>query len=229
MLRRIVRSQGMQHVIGRLIGLYLSFALRSSRWRVEADPITWALLTGQNQQTAIVVFWHEYLPAVPVLWWRGLQDNPSLSLNALISRHRDGRMIAGIMRRWDISSVDGSSSKAGRNDKGGAGALRSLLALLRAGKIVALTPDGPRGPRRVMQPGAAHLAAISGMPVVPIAAICHPGWRIRSWDRMLLPLPFSHGIIRCGIPVRIARRDQETGSARIAAALNALDARPDPA
>ena len=229
MLRRILRGQGLQHVMGRLIGLYIDLALRSSRWRVEVDTATWALLTGQDRQTPIVVFWHEYLPVVPVLWWRGRQDNPSLSLNALISRHRDGRMIAGIMRRWDIGSVDGSSSKAGRSDKGGASALRSLLVLLRAGKIVALTPDGPRGPRRMMQPGAAQLAAISGMPVVPIAAVCRPSWRIGSWDRMLLPLPFSRGTIRCGRPIAIMRGDREAGSAIIADALHALDSRRDPA
>lgn len=227
MLRRIRRGQSLQNVMGHLIGLYLGVALRSSRWRIEADPLTWALLTGQDRKTAIVVFWHEYLPVVPVLWWRGRQDNPSLSLNALISRHRDGRMIAGIMRRWGISSVDGSSSKAGRSDKGGAAALRSLLGLLRARKIVALTPDGPRGPRRVMQPGAAQLAAISGVPVVPIAAVCRPGWRIRSWDRMLLPLPFSRGTIRCGRPITITRGDRQAGSVIIANALAALDERPD--
>lgn len=118
MLRSILRGDGPQHVMGRLIGLYLGIALRSSRWRIEADPATWALLTCQDRQTAIVVFWHEYLPVVPALWWRGRRDNPSLSLNALISRHRDGRMIAGIMRRWGIGTVDGSSSKAGRRDKG---------------------------------------------------------------------------------------------------------------
>ena len=227
MLRRILRSQGIQHAVGRMIGLYLDLALRSSRWHIEADSATWALLTGQDRQTAIVVFWHEYLPMVPVLWWRGRQDNPSLSLNALISRHRDGRMIAGVMRRWGISSVDGSSSKAGRSDKGGAAALRSLLVLLRAGKIVALTPDGPRGPRRMMQPGAARLAAISGMPVVPIAAVCHPSWRIGSWDRMVLPLPFSRGTIRCGRPITITHGDREAGSAIIANALAALDSRRD--
>ncbi len=214
-------------MMGRLIGLYLGIALRSSRWRIEADPATWALLTCQDRQTAIVVFWHEYLPVVPALWWRGRQDNPSLALNALISRHRDGRMIAGIMRRWGIGTVDGSSSKAGRRDKGGAAALRNMLVLLRAGQVVALTPDGPRGPRRVMQPGAAHLAAISGVPVVPIAAVYRPGWRIGSWDRMLLPLPFGRGTIRCGTPIAITRGDREAGSAIIAGALEALDKQPD--
>jgi lysophospholipid acyltransferase (LPLAT)-like uncharacterized protein len=101
--------------------------------------------------------------------------------------------------------------------------LRTLLDLLRAGKVVSLTPDGPRGPRRVMQPGTAQLAALSAVRVVPIAAICHPALRIRSWDRMIVPLPFSRCTIRCGRPIAIDRRDRESGSAIIADALNALD------
>ena len=208
---------------GKLIGFYLGFALRTGRWRIEADPQSWALLTGKDDATAIVVFWHEYLPAVPVLWWRAREQNASLSLNALISRHRDGRMIAGIMRGWGIGTVDGSSARPGKRDKGGAAALRSLLTLLREKKIVALTPDGPRGPRRTMQPGAAHLAALSGVHVVPIAARCRPSLRVSSWDRMMLPLPFARGAILCGPPIAIARHEHATGSAVIAAALRALD------
>jgi 3-deoxy-D-manno-octulosonic-acid transferase len=225
MLKRILRGRIAQHVTEHLVGLYLGAVLYTSRWKIEADPATWALLTRQRQ-AVIIVFWHEYLPLVPVLWWRARRDNPSLSLNALISRHRDGRMIAAIMRRWGIASVDGSSAKTGKIAKGGAAALRSLLGLLREGKVVALTPDGPRGPRRAIQPGAALLAAISGAPVVPIAATCRPAWRIKSWDRMMLPLPFSRVTILCGMAIAIERRDREAGSAILAHALEALDRRP---
>jgi 3-deoxy-D-manno-octulosonic-acid transferase len=216
----VKQNRNISWFLSLLVGWYLELALRTSRWRIEADPATWTLLTGQ---AAIVVFWHECLPAVPVLWWRARQDNPSISLNALISRHRDGRMIAAVMQRWGIGSIDGSSSKAGKSDKGGRAALRAMLVLLRQGKVVSLTPDGPRGPRRVMQPGTAYLAALSGVSVVPIAAICHPTWRVRSWDRMLLPLPFSRGRIVCGAPIHIGRHDHERGSAIIAEALDALD------
>ena len=206
-----------------MIGLYLGFALRCSRWRIEADPATWRLLTGQAGHGAIVVFWHEYLSAVPVLWWRARREQPTRALHALISRHRDGQMIAGIMRRWNIGIVEGSSAKAGKAEKGGAAAMRGLLRLLRRGDVVALTPDGPRGPKRAMQPGAAHLAAVSGIAVVPIAARLRPALRLRSWDRMLLPLPFSSGAILCGQPIAIARPEEAEGSLRVAAALRALD------
>ncbi len=225
MLKRLLRSRPVRWLLCRLIGLYLDLALRSGRWNIEADPATWSLLTGRSGSTVIVVFWHEYLPLVPILWWRARRENPSLSLIALISRHRDGRMIADVMRRWDIQSVDGSSADRRRPDKGGTAALRRLLGLLGEHKVVCLTPDGPRGPRRVMRPGAAHLAAYSGVSVVPIAATCRPARRIGSWDRMMLPLPFSRGSILCGAPISVSRQDKQAAAATIGDALDALDRR----
>ncbi|WP_428390192.1 lysophospholipid acyltransferase family protein [Lichenicoccus sp.] len=212
-----------RNVLAQVLGLYLDAALRTSRWEIDADPQSWKLLTGQTGEAAIVIFWHEYLPVVPILWWRARRQNPALSLNALVSRHRDGRMIAQVMRRWQIDSVAGSSARVGKPDKGGASGLRGLLRLLRAGRIVSLTPDGPRGPRRVMQPGAAQLAAISGVRVVPIAARLAPTPRARSWDRMVLPLPFSRVTILCGPPIAIPRDAAEAGLQHLTLALQALD------
>ena len=223
MLKRFLRSRPARWLLCHLIGLYLELALRSSRWKIEADAATWSLLTGRSGSTVIVVFWHEYLSLVPILWWRARRENPSLSLIALISRHRDGRMIADVMRRWDIGSVDGSSADRRRQNKGGTAALRRLLSLLGEHKVVCLTPDGPRGPRRVVQPGAAHLAAYSGVSVVPIAATCRPARRIGSWDRMMLPLPFSRGSILCGTPITVSQHDRQAASATIGDALDALD------
>ena len=216
-----------RNILAHALGLYLDVALRTSRWRIDADSESWKLLTGQTGEAAIVIFWHEYLPVVPILWWRARRQNPTLSLNALVSRHRDGRMIAQVMQRWQIDSVEGSSARVGKSAKGGASGLRGLLRLLRAGRIVSLTPDGPRGPRRVMQPGAAQLAAISGVRVVPIAARLAPEPRARSWDRMVLPLPFSRGTILCGAPVAIERDAAEAGLQHLTQALQALDRKAD--
>nr|WP_321984100.1 glycosyltransferase N-terminal domain-containing protein [uncultured Lichenicoccus sp.] len=205
------------------IGLYLDIALRTMRWRLQADAETWATLTGREGRTAVVVFWHEYLPLVTALWLLARRDNPALSLNVMISRHRDGRLIADVIRRWGINAVAGSSARDGKPEKGGAAALRHLLELLRDGRVVTITPDGPRGPRRVMQPGSARLAALAGVPVVPIAVFCRPSRRLRSWDRMMLPLPFGRGSIRCGAPIIVPRQGWEATSEVIGRALDALD------
>ncbi len=223
MLKRALRSRAVHAVSAWGIGLYLDLALRTTRWRLEADAQTWATLTGRDGRTAVVVFWHEYLPLVTALWLRARRENPDLSLNVMISRHRDGRLIADVIRRWGINAIAGSSARAGKSEKGGAAALRHLLGLLRDGRVVTITPDGPRGPRRVMQPGSARLAALAGVPVVPIAVFCRPSRRMRSWDRMMLPLPFGRGTIRCGAPINVPRRGWEATSEVIGQALEALD------
>ena len=94
--------------------------------------------------------------------------------------------------------------------------------MLEAGDHVVITPDGPRGPRRVAAPGVAQLAALSGMPVLPCAAQTSRRWTLRSWDRMVLPLPFGRGVIVCGAPIAGARATAPRRRCRaIAAAITA--------
>ncbi len=210
MLKRVQHSPRVRRSIGRLIGIYLRLTLRSVRWTVDAPAASWPLMLGVDGQTAIVAFWHEFLPLVPALWWQARAANPVLTMTVLISRHRDGRMITEIVQRWGVQTVAGSSDRARggiKRDKGGTAALRGLLSLLRTGSLIAITPDGPRGPRRVLQPGVARLAALSGTPVIAAAASCHPSRRLGSWDRMVLPLPFGRGRIVCSAPIHVARSD----------------------
>lgn len=206
MLKRVQHSPWIRRRVGRLIGIYLRFALGSTRWTVDAPASAWPLMLGADGQTAIVAFWHEFLPLVPALWWHARATSPSLMMTVLISRHRDGQMITDIVQRWGLRTLAGSSNQAksgaGR-DKGGATVSRALLSLLGTGSLIAITPDGPRGPRRVLQPGVARLAALSGVPVIAAAASCRPARRLGSWDRMVLPLPFGRGRIVCSAPIAV--------------------------
>ena len=223
MLKRLRHSLRVRHLVGRLIGIYLRFSLRTTRWTVDAPEASWPLMLGVDGQTAIVAFWHEFLPLVPALWWHARAANPSLTMTVLISRHRDGRMITEIVGRWGVRTVAGSSSRreaGARRDKGGTAALRGLLSLLRAGSLIAITPDGPRGPRRVLQPGVARLAALSGTPVIAAAASCRPVRRLGSWDRMILPLPFGRGRIICSAPIHVAPHEWRNSLATIARTLD---------
>ncbi|HTW26318.1 MAG TPA: lysophospholipid acyltransferase family protein [Acetobacteraceae bacterium] len=173
----------------------------------------------------IVAFWHERLPLMPVLWriarrrWRA----PGRA-HVLVSRHRDGRLIGAVVGRFGLDAVHGSS---GRGDKGGAAGMRSLLGLLAAGDHVAITPDGPRGPRRQAAGGVAQLAALSGAPVLPAAAQCSRRRVLRTWDRMVLPLPFGRGVIVCGPPLAVPREGWEASLPAIAAALDVAAAEAD--
>jgi lysophospholipid acyltransferase (LPLAT)-like uncharacterized protein len=104
----------------------------------------------------------------------------------LVSEHRDGEIIARVVRAFGLETVRGSTSR------GGARALLELVATLRAGRDVAVTPDGPRGPRHEFAPGALVAAHRAGAAVVGVAAHVDRAWRLRSWDGFEIPKPFAH-------------------------------------
>ena len=175
-------------------GWYLRFALRTTRWSlVGAEHLEPYLREG----AVIVAVWHERLAIIPALWSRARRTYPDRRVVALASRHRDGQFVAGVLARFGVRVVHGSSADSKRRERGGAAGLRGLLAALSAGDAVVITPDGPRGPRRVAAPGAAQLATLSGAPVLAVAGQVR--WRIvlRSWDRMVVPLPFGRGTLVC--------------------------------
>jgi lysophospholipid acyltransferase (LPLAT)-like uncharacterized protein len=205
MSRRLLKSQAAQQAAARLLGLYLRFALASTRWTLVGRPHVAPYFAGG---AVIVAFWHERLPVMPALWSMARRQTPALRVAALASRHRDGRFIGSVLERFGVRVVHGSSqgtklSGEKRRDRGGAVGLRALLAALTEGQAVVITPDGPRGPRRVAAPGVAQLGALAQVPV--LAASGQVRWRItlRSWDHMVLPLPFGRGTLVCQAPILV--------------------------
>ena len=110
-------------------------------------------------QHFILAFWHGRQLMIP-LAYRGQ------GIHILISRHRDGELISQIMSRFGYHSVRGSSTR------GGTSALRQLIKLGRSGVDIAITPDGPKGPRYVAQPGAIQIAKATGLPILPLTFSC---------------------------------------------------------
>lgn len=187
MLKRLLRAPVVQAVLVRLAAAYLGFCYRTTRWQF--------VLRGEAVAApCVVAFWHERLPLMTAGWQR-LRATPGFAgrqAHVLVSRNHDGRMIGNVLARFGVALVHGSSSR------GAVGALRAMTQVLRRGDVVGITPDGPRGPRRVAAPGAAQLARLAGVPVLPCAARTRRAVVLRSWDRMVLPLPFSRGAIVVG-------------------------------
>lgn len=113
----------------------------------------------EEGRRCIFAFWHSRQLMMP-LAYRGRQ------VHILISRHRDGELIRRIVARFGFHAVRGSSTR------GGAEALLELVRLGRSGADLAITPDGPKGPRQVAQPGVVHLAKATGLPIVPVTFSC---------------------------------------------------------
>ncbi|MFQ5889899.1 MAG: lysophospholipid acyltransferase family protein [Gemmatimonadota bacterium] len=141
---------------------------------------------------AIYAMWHGQLLPLAVL-----QRGQGAAV--LVSRHRDGEILARILARLGYTAVRGSSSR------GGAQGLREMIDLGRAGRPLAFTPDGPRGPARGCKAGVVHAAIATGLPIVPAAAAPSRGWRANSWDRFLLPVPGATVYVSYGEPLRLPR------------------------
>ncbi|WP_424810473.1 lysophospholipid acyltransferase family protein [Roseococcus sp. YIM B11640] len=219
MLRRLTRHPAFQASAAHLLGLYLCFVYRTTRWRLLGTEHIDATFAAHG--TAIGAFWHEYLPIMPELWRQGSGRTGLKVGHVLVSRHRDGRFIGKVVNRFRLVMVHASSSK------GGAAGLLALVRLLRGGAFVGITPDGPRGPRRQAAAGVAQLAALTGVPVLPCAGRVKRGIALRSWDRMVIPLPFNRGVLVVGAPVALGR---DGGGAEGLAAIKAgLDAASDAA
>lgn len=155
-------------------------------------------------------FWHETL-LIPAYFY---SHSPS---SVLISQHADGDLIAAACRPLGLKVVRGSTTRSGT------AALRQLVRAARDGHLV-LTPDGPRGPRRQVQVGLVYLAARTGLPIVPVAFGFARAWRARSWDRFVLPVPFSSVWAVTGkpivVPADVSRAHLETYRLRVQQAMD---------
>ena len=222
MIKRLLRHKAVLGLFAAVLGHYLAFALRTTRWRLHGAEHVAPHLQGQ---TVIAAFWHERLPLMPALWNLARRGGDP-TMHVLVSRHRDGRFIGSLLGRFGLDFVHGSSARHGQ-DRGGAAGLRQMLDYLAAGDQVAITPDGPRGPRRVAASGVAQLAALSGVAVLPCSAQTTRRYVLRSWDRMVLPLPFGRGAIVCLAPIAVPRDGADAALPAIAAALTEAADRAD--
>ena len=227
MFTRVLNSQAVQRAASFLVTFYLRFALSTTRWTLEGEAHLAPFVPGGK---VVVAFWHECLPLMPAVWQRVRRQNPARVARVLVSRHRDGKFIASVLAGFGVAAAYGSSAVApGKKvkDRGGASALRTMLATLADDDAVVMTPDGPRGPARRAAPGVAQLAAASGAPVLPMAARIRPRLILNSWDRMIVPLPWARGALVCLAPVAVAGDAADAALAELAAALDAAAARAE--
>ena len=185
------------HVSGKakLFGFAISAVVKAVgmtlRMRVE-DPA--GLVASPPGHPLIWVFWHNRIFAMPVFYRRHLPERRGA---VLTSASRDGAVLAEAIRCFGVDAVRGSSSR------GGARAMLELVDWIERGLDVAVTPDGPRGPRYHLQPGVVKLAQVTQAHVVPFSATFSRVKRLRTWDGFFLPMPFSEVRVTIHAPRRI--------------------------
>lgn len=197
----------LKHRAGGSLGrLALDALLATVRFRVDgAARYDEALARGG---AVIFALWHGRL--LPLTYFHRRR-----AITAMISRSGDGEYIARVVEGWGYRTVRGSTSR------GGGGALRALVRAAREGSSLAITPDGPRGPRQRLQPGVITAAQLTGLPIVPLAGGCDRAWWPGSWDRFCVPRPFSTVQVLYGEPVWVPRAANDAELAEYARILEA--------
>lgn len=213
-MKKLARSALVQRLLVGLAFAYIRFVWLTSRterdWHPESDDL---LKAGRP---FIAAFWHSRILMMAYHW-----PQTGALVHVLISQHRDGAMIARAVRPFGIEAISGSSRRGGKE------ALYEIVRLLEAGKIVAISPDGPKGPRQRAKFGVAYAAVTAGVPVIPITYSVKRRKVMGSWDRFVLAFPFNRVLLKADAPISVAGLGIEAARERIEAALNAQMAAAD--
>jgi lysophospholipid acyltransferase (LPLAT)-like uncharacterized protein len=170
----------------------------SSTWRIRLLDTHGVVCPSRGP--FIGCLWHNRLALAMPVWERFLKHHiRSAGLVALISASHDGGVLARTLRYFDVEAVRGSSSRRGPQ------ALLELTSWTDRNYVIAITPDGPRGPRYEIHDGILALAQLSGLPIVPFSGCIHWKLSLKSWDRFQIPLPFSRCDVSVGEPLVVPR------------------------
>jgi lysophospholipid acyltransferase (LPLAT)-like uncharacterized protein len=163
----------------------------------------WRDLSGLAGSTdsgpVIFCLWHNRLAISMIVHRRHPRK-----LAALVSASKDGALLAAVLGRFGVEQIRGSTSRRGPQ------ALLELTSLAEQGYDLAVTPDGPRGPRYVVQPGVIALAQVTGLPIIPVTCNTRGKVCLKSWDRFQIPLPFSRCQIMLNERILVPREADDT-------------------
>tara|TARA_B110000858_G_C17468387_1_gene321677 strand:+ start:104 stop:559 length:456 start_codon:yes stop_codon:yes gene_type:complete len=121
-------------------------------------------------------------------------------INALQSSHSDGMITSIAFKYLGMNVILGSSMK------GGMQAFRKMIKCINAGESIAITPDGPKGPKEAVKEGMIKLAQITGAPIIPLVWSTDKYKEINSWDKFIIPFPFAKGTYSFGNPIHIKKK-----------------------
>lgn len=212
-LKNFLKSPMGESVIGNLAYFYLKFVGLTTRWHVSRVKETYELLDEHG--SLIIIGWHGRTLEMPYFW------NKTRPLNALVSPHRDGRLIVNLLKKFGIGNISGSS-----NNKSSEAALE-LMRNLQHGNSIAIIPDGPLGPSMKLSMSPIFYAQKSGKPIIGITySIAGSVIAKKSWDNMLIPLPFHKGAYAITEPVFVPKdataEDMEKYRQKVETMLNEL-------
>jgi len=167
------------------------------------------ILAEESPKSSLLCFWHNRILGITFAFDR-LYPKNRLGVTVLTSPSRDGEILAQLVAAFGMGSVRGSSSRRGSR------ALLELVRLVRIGRDIAITPDGPRGPKYSLGPGVILLAQNTGARIIPVHARFSRCLKMKTWDGFIIPLPFSKVSVTIAAPLEIPEKlsDDEFEAAR---------------
>ena len=191
-LKKISKTNFFTRIMSFFCYCYVRFVAFTTRWEKRNIDVFYQNLA--EHKAVIFVAWHGRIAFAPYFW------NKCSKLSALVSPHRDGQLIAGLLKRFGIENISGSTNQNPRS------AAVKLLRELKNNASIAIIPDGPRGPSMTMSMSPIYYAKTTGKPIICMTySIAHSKILGKSWDRMLLPLPFQKGIVAVTKPFFIEK------------------------
>ncbi len=171
-----------EEVLGRAANIIFRVLFATIRLRFD-DRI--GFTTGRYEKPVIMCFWHNRILGITLCHLRCYPHGRRAGVTVLTSPSRDGEIIAQVAQGFGMSAARGSSSRKGSQ------ALLELIRRVESGGDIAITPDGPRGPRYKLGPGAIFLAQTTGAVLAPVHAKFSRCFRMKTWDGFIIPWPFS--------------------------------------
>lgn len=202
------QRRSLRRSLSPVLGAFLVRGLTKTLRLTVEDPQG---IVSHSPEPMIFAFWHNRLLVMPALYTRHF---PGRKLAALVSASNDGEVLARLLAEFGFEAARGSSSRRGSLG------FRTILRLGKEGHDIAVTPDGPRGPRYQIQDGVLQVAQLLQRAILPITCRFSSKWELRSWDRFQIPQPFSACHIRVGNRIDPPREDSPS---ELAACRRALE------
>ena len=196
MIKLILNNYFLKKIFSLIGAAYIYFVYISSKKKF-INKDSFDKLISENE-SFIYALWHDQLLLSPLTWLS------KKKINILISKHKDGDIIADLIRFHGFNSIRGSTNNPNKEkEKNSVSNIRKILKSLKNNVSIGITPDGPRGPRHKVSEGTINIARISNKRILPMALAYKKKWILNTWDKFIIPMPFNEICIVWGVPMDI--------------------------
>ena len=201
MVKYIAGFKLTQLLISLLGSLYVLFVYKTSTINLKNRKNIDRLF--KKKESFIYAFWHDQLLICPLTW------QSEFEIKVLISKHRDGDIIARLISKLGFKAIRGSTHKSGKTkNKGGLTSARQMIKSLKNGISIGISPDGPKGPRHKVSDGILSISRLSNSSILPVGIGFKKKWVLNTWDKFIIPKPFNQITIIWGEPLPALKNEK---------------------